>query len=169
MTFIPLTDPARITTLIRGLDAAGAPWHGPLFRAALAGELQVLLVQPGARVSRVLLNGAGRPVPLVVLLAGDGGGPADPDAFPQARRLMRWARFILLHGAGGEVWHYRLAVEAAQAHRRLLIAETTSAALPAWIALKRAVAPGTRGLVVAVPEGEPPHPSMPARPGAVVR
>ena len=72
---------------------------------------------------------------------------------------------LLLHGARGEAWHYGLSVEAAALLRRMLIVETTGAALSAWASLKGE----TPGLIVQVPAGNPAHPCETAPAGAVLQ
>jgi hypothetical protein len=162
----------KITKLAQMADAAvmlrqaGADWHVPLIRAAMCGDIRFAMVPPGSRLPLRLLDMTREPRPFVVVLNGDGGGPAEPDAFPQARRLFQWARFAMLHGAGGNPFHYQCAVEAARVVGRVVIAETTGAALPAWVALKQATAPTTPGLVI---EPRGPHPINTAPAGTVVQ
>ncbi len=72
---------------------------------------------------------------------------------------------LLLHGARGEAWHYGLSVEAAALLRRMVIVETTGAALSAWAALKSE----TPGLIVQVPPSKPAHPCETAPAGVVLQ
>lgn len=154
---------------IRRMEQAGAGWHVPLLRAAMAGDLRFCILQPGQRLPLSQLDMQRHPRPFAVILGGDAGGPAGPDAFPQARRLLRWAAGIVLHGAGGEARHYGAVAEAAMLLRRVALVETTTAALPQWLALKAEVAPATPALVVEVPPGKPAHPTMTAPAGAVIQ
>ena len=158
LTFANIKTPTQMAEYLRRMEQAGDTWHSPLIRAAMAGALRFVVVSAGARVPLPILDMQRNPVPLVVIVGGDAGGPALPDAFPQARRLMRWAGFIFLHGTGGEAWHYALAAEAAAQVRRVLIVETTGAALPAWVALKAEVAGRTPSLGFKVRPGMPAHP-----------
>ncbi len=169
MTLHRIKTRAQMAEAVRRMEQAGAGWHVPLLRAVMAGDLRAAFVAPGSRVPLSLLDMTRHPRPLAVVLMGDGGGPAEPAAFPQARRLLRWARFIVLHGAGGDAWHYGLAAAAAARFRRVVIAETTSAALPAWFALKAEVAPATPGIGWTVPPGQPAHPINAAPAGAVLQ
>lgn len=139
----------------------------PLLRAAMAGEIRFVMVCPAGRIPLRILDMERDRKPLLVGLNGDGGGPATPDAFPQAQRLMRWARCIVLHGAGGEAVHYQCAVEAARVVGRVLIAETTATVLPDWVALKAQIVPKTPGLVIAARDGLHPVETVPA--GTVVQ
>lgn len=165
MTLAHIKTRAQMAEALRRFEQAGDTWHSPLIRAAMAGTLRFTILPPGARVPLSILDMQRDPRPLVVVVGGDAGGPATPDAFPQSRRLMRWAAFIMLHGAGGEPQHYAVAVEAASRVRRVLIVETTGAALPAWVALKAELARCTPGLGVMVPPGEPAHPREAPPPG----
>lgn len=166
MTTFNIKRAAQMAELAVKLQQAGVGWHVPLLRAAMLGDLRFAMVSPGGRVPLRILDMNRDRRPLVVLLNGDGGGPAEPDAFPQTRRLLRWARFVMLHGAGGEAFHYECAAEAARQTGQVLVAETTAAALPAWVALKLATAPRTPGLVI---EPRGPHPINTAPAEAVIQ
>lgn len=168
MTFAHIKTRAQMAEAIRRFEQAGDTWHSPLLRAAMAGALRFTILPPGARVPLRILDMQRDPRPLVVVVGGDAGGPATPDAFPQARRLMRWAGFVMLHGAGGEAFHYAVAVQAAVLVRRVLIVETTGAALPAWVALKADVAPRTPTLGVKVRPGDA-HPREAPPAGATIQ
>lgn len=139
-------------------EQAGAGWLVPLLRAARRGDLQLLMAPAGGRLPLGLLKPAKHSRPTVVVLGDDAGPSAGPAAFPQARRLFRWASWVMLHSAGGEPWHYACAAEAATLMRRALVVETSTAGLPAWVALKNELAPETPGICFQVPEGRPPHP-----------
>lgn len=166
MTFAHIQTPAQMAEYLRRMEQAGDTWHTPLIRAAMAGTLRFVILSDGARVPLSILDMQRNAVPLVVIVGGDAGGPATPDAFPQARRLMRWAGFVMLHATGGDAWHYAIATEAALRVRRVLIVETTGAALSAWVALKAEVASRTPSLGFKVPPGMPTHPHEAPPPGA---
>lgn len=142
------------------LTQAGAGHQVPLLRAAMAGALRFVLVAPGGRLPRQMLKDAQDPRPLAVVLADDTEEPAGLAGYPQAARLLRWSGYTIVHGAGGEAWHYQFAVEAAAVHRRVLIVETATAHEDAWDRLARRVAPRTPGLRLKVPPGRPPHPRL---------
>lgn len=167
MTVFPITG-ARLADLAVKATQAGADWHLPLFRAALRGELAFAIVPPGARLPLRMLDPVRHSLPLVVVLSGDGLVPAGLGDFAQAHRLLRWARFILLHGAGGEAFHYEVATEAARQTGRVLVVETTSGLLPAWIALRLRLAADTPSLVVATKPGVI-HPCEAAPAGTVMQ
>ncbi|MBR0653653.1 hypothetical protein [Plastoroseomonas arctica] len=168
MTISILKTKRQMADLAVRLEQAGAGWHAPLIRAAMTDELRLLMLSPEGRVPLDLLDMAKRPIPLVVILAGDNDPPAGPGHFPQARHLFGWARFIMVHGAGGHPLHYEIARDAARAHGRVVIAETTTACLRDWIDFKLVTAPGTPGLVVAPPKGGQ-HPSAVIPAGTVLQ
>lgn len=145
--------------MISLMQAARADWHVPVVQAALRGESQTMILAAGARMPLAMLDPVRNPKPLIVILGDDYGPSEGPDAFPQARRLFRWARWMMLHGAGGEPWHYAMAAEAAVLMGRVLIVETSSAGLPAWVAFKADHAPKVQGVSFRVPEGQPAHPA----------
>jgi hypothetical protein len=165
-----LESPAQMAQFAVRMQQAGAGWHAPLLRAAMSGDLRLLMVPPGRSVPLAVLDPQRDHRPLVVILCGDGVPPqGTPDDFPQARRLMRWAGFVMLHGAAGEAWHYGLAAELATVSRRVLIVETTGSDLPAWIDLKNRLAPRTPSIGWKVPDGQPQHPINAAPAEAVIQ
>lgn len=158
--------PDKLADLIWKSEQAGDTWHSPLYRAAREGNLNLLMVPPGERAPVSLLDPVKHRKPLVVILCGDPGDAAihhGPDAFPQTIRFMRWARFIMLHGAGGEPVHYRMLAQAAAFTGRTLVVETDGVTLPAWMAFKARLAPQTPGIIVKPHPGvEHPRSRMPA-------
>jgi hypothetical protein len=168
MAAIIISSPAKLSEMLVRLEAGGDTWHSPLIRATIAGELAYILVPPGGAVPLSYLDPTRQRLPLAVVLGGDPGiigAGAGPDAYPQTKQLLQWARGIFLHGAGGEAWHYKAVVNATLDTRRLLLVETDSAQLHDWIAAKERIAPRTRGLIWRVEPGDV-HPScLPA--GAV--
>lgn len=164
-----VTDPAKIAELIVRYQQAGDDCHLPLFREAMTGRLDVVMVTPRSRVPHRFLDPLKQRKPLVVILGGDGVVPAGPQDFQQANRLLNWCRFTMLHGAGGLPFHYQCAVQAAHLLHRVLVVECSGARLPEWVAAKEAVTPRTPGLIIAVPEGQPPHPSETAPAGTVLQ
>lgn len=145
--------PARLAFAIRALEAAGQGFHAPLYRAVLAGDLSLLILGQGERAPLRWLERPSATRPQVIILAGDDGRVGGPDAFPQASRLLRWARCILLHAAAGEADHYRLAVTMAATAGRLLLIESGSADVAPWSALRERISPATAGLGIAPPDG----------------
>lgn len=147
--------PPRYAEAIARLQASGDAWHAPLIRAAGQGRIRLGLVPRGARLPLRDLDDTAKPT--LILLAGDDGtGPAPPEAWPQHKRLLRWCRAVLLHGAGGHPEHYAMAVDGAMQHKRLLLVECDSASLDAWISAVTRYAPRASALGIAPTTG--PHP-----------
>jgi hypothetical protein len=89
--------------------------------------------------------------------------------FPDADRLMKWARRVMIHAMGGEAAHYQLAVDAARNHGRVLLIETRTAHEVAWEEMARREivrrekqgAQPLRVLILRVPDNLPAHPTIP--------
>ncbi len=142
----------------------GFDFRIPLIQGVLDGRIAHDEVQrPGSarRLKAFLALTARRPT--LILVGDDDDAPTGPDGWPTARRLMRWARVVVLHGTGAERWHYETSVNTAELCGRLLMVETSSAMLPAWMAATKRWAPAAGVQVLRVPEGLPPHPVTPAR------
>lgn len=150
--------PARISGAIAAMQAARQAHHVPLLRAVLAGEIALAVLRPGESLPLSLLEPTRFRQPLVVVLAGDDGLDGQhncgPEGWRQSRRLLRWARWTILHATGGEAWHYAMAVDAARHLGRVLVAECATATLPAWQALKREVASTGAGTVIQCRPGD---------------
>lgn len=150
--------PARVSEAIAGMRAARVTHAIPLFRALLADEIALAILQPGERLPLSVLDPTRFRKPLVILLGGDGGlgrpYNCGPEGWPQSRRFLRWARWTILHGTGGEAWHYEMAADAARHLGRALIAECATATLPAWLDLKNEVAPNGSGIVLQCAPGD---------------
>lgn len=160
--------PAQFAEIIARLTQAGEAHHLPLYRAAMRDELRFAFVQPrGQRLPLRLLDMTRDRRPFVVILADDGMNPAGPDGYPQARRLLQWAAYIVVHACGGEAWQYQAIAEAARACGRVVVVETDTAHQAAWLALKERMAPRTGGMALVVRPGAPAHPMMTAPAGTV--
>lgn len=96
--------------------------------------------------------------PALVIIGDDDGADTGPDGWPVAQRLMRWARQVILHGAGGHPSHYEGAVMAAEVVGRLLLVECSSTTLDAWKAAARQWA----GQAIIQAVQVPPHQTHPA-------
>ena len=103
------------------------------------------------------------------MLRGDDLVACGPSRFPQARKLLRWARAIVLHAAGGLAEHYEAAAGVTVACGRLVMVETASSQREReWLALIEAVAPRTRRLRITPPPGKA-HPAFAVSPGTTVQ
>lgn len=116
MTAMPPPDTLRLSRaeLDRAIPvmASIAPFRVPLFRAIRDFRLALLEVRRGQPwPKRALRQLADRPT--VVILADDDYASTGPAAFPAARKAAAWARWAMVHAAGGEEAHYTLAVGAA--------------------------------------------------------
>jgi hypothetical protein len=115
----------------------------PLFRAVADCRIAVVGIYvsdvrwPAATLARLRL-------PTVVLIGADIDG-SDPDPPPERwicrNKLHAWARAAIVHGAGGEPEHYRLAVSAVERYRRLAFIECRSEHAPGWASLPWCVPP----------------------------
>jgi hypothetical protein len=137
-------------------EQIGAGHRAHLLRARRAGRIALYEVfrETSASTFKRLAAVTRRHATLVVV-GGDDGRHDGPEAWPLAIRMIRWARAVVLHGSGAEVWHYELAIEGAELHRTALLIECEAAALGAWqeliVAHSRDVA-----LIKIVPHGEHP-------------
>jgi hypothetical protein len=113
-----------------------APWHAPIFRALLVGEIAMCMPLPQQRLPVKELDRLGKPV--IVMICDDGPIWTGPQGWECATRALRWAGGAMLHGSGGEVDHYRFALVGAERCRRFVIVDTSSAHLPEWEALASA-------------------------------
>lgn len=139
----------------------GFEFRIPLITAVLDGRIAHFEVQRSGSVSelkRFMALAARRPT--LVLIGDDDDEPTGPDGWPCAQRLLKWARVIVLHATGAERWHYETTVNTAEARGKVLMIETNSAQLPAWMAATKRWAPQAGVQVLQVQPGEPAHPTI---------
>lgn len=149
---VEITGQDAMNRIIAGLSTI-EPYRTPLLRAARDGLLSLSAATHGQRIPARYLNGD---KPVVAMLADDRPDAGGPEAWRQATRLLRWARFVVFHAAAGEAQQYSLVVGTALAFRRVLLIEVQPRHLPAWIALSAKTVPDLRGVVFAPhPDGEP--------------
>ncbi len=142
---VSLTSRTAIAETIVRMEAAGEGFRTPLFRAAATGRLAVATAIGGAPVLARLLK-QGRPT--VVVLADDHPDAIGPEAWPQARKLLRWA-------------------SAAVASRRLLLVEMELRHMQAWGRLAERELPRLKLLRIEPINGQHPVPGAPA--GTVIQ
>lgn len=135
----------------------------PLFRAAADGLLALVRIEDRTTPWPTKLIERNQHRPICVTIGADPGfGHPDPapDEWACARRLKYWCQNggAIVHGAGGELDHYRYAAAAAVLFRRLAFIETTSAHAAAWGTFLRC----PRTMVLVPPDGVA-HP-QPERP-----
>jgi len=132
---------------------AGAIGQAHLMRALVAGRIayQSLLPETSVTAFKAFIRATSNK-PTVMLIGDDGDLPRGPDGWPQARRAIRWAKAVVVHGAGAEIEHYESAVMATQIVGRVLVIECCSVHLPAWVEMVR-TAPHSPSVLVIVPRG----------------
>jgi hypothetical protein len=135
------------------MHQAGVVGQTHLLRSLAAGRIAYQSLLPDTSTSHFkAFIRATSTKPTVTLIGDDGDMPTGPAGWRLAQRAIRWAKTVILHGAGAEIEHYESAVIAAQLMQRVLIIECASAHLDAWIALVRA-APHRPSALVIVPRG----------------
>jgi hypothetical protein len=129
---------ADLDECIIALERAGAPGRAHVVRQFKNGRLTLLDVQrsTSARVFKTFAAQCGTQ-PALVIIGADDGCYDGPEAWPLTARLFRWAEAVVLHGAGSNVDYYELVCVLAERHRRALLVECASSALPAWKAIAR--------------------------------
>lgn len=156
--------PERIALAITLAAAAGEGYRVPLLRHVASDTIALAVCGLGQTPPLAKLDRTRRPA-LLVLTADDDSSRVAPDDFPHAARALRWARGVMLHGAGGEERHYEWATLAAQTYRRLVLVETCTRHLAVWSALALRTVPAARILHITTPPGQV-HP-VPPPAGAV--
>jgi hypothetical protein len=73
-------------------------------------------------------------LPVVILISDDNGDSRDPCEWRCSISAIAWSKCALIHGTGGERWHYAEAIKAAQLTGRCLLVETDSSHVAAWSA-----------------------------------
>jgi hypothetical protein len=162
-----ISDQADIAAAIAHVEQAGKGYLTPALRAAGVGLINLAFIARGNSVSPRAMKHRRRSI--FIILGDDDYSSSGPAGWPQAEQLVRWARYIVLHGAGGEPEHYSGAVAAALIHHRLLMVETSSGQLEAWRSLVGRVHPRVPGLVITTPADAPTHPMEHAPAGAVLQ
>ncbi|GIL02690.1 MAG: hypothetical protein BroJett030_25890 [Alphaproteobacteria bacterium] len=159
--FLRISDRATVARIIAVLATAGFAYRVPLLQAAHAGRLALAEATRAWRPVAALraLDRARKPA--LLLLGDDDESPTGPAGWPGAATALRWARAVVLHATGGLPEHYRLAVEMAAHHQRVVMVETTPEHGPAWLALARP-SPARPALLIVPPPGDV-HPRPAAR------
>lgn len=133
---------------IATMQLSGAAHRVPVLQALHAGRIGTWEPQRAGCTGRCKRFLATVCKPALIIIGDDDDAPTDPDGWPVAERLLRWARQVILHGAGGHPSHYEGAVMAAEVVGRLLLVECTSGTLEAWKAAARRWA--TQAIIQAV-------------------
>jgi hypothetical protein len=130
----PGTPVAMLSQAARGISD-NAPWHSPLFRALVAGEIAMVLPLPGQSLPIKEMSRITKPI--VVMLCDDGPYDLGPAGWACADRALRWAKGAMLNGTGGDDRYYQAAVAGALICRTFVIADCSSAHLLEWESLAR--------------------------------
>lgn len=157
-----LTSKADLERACAALTAMHAPVL-PIFRAAADGLIGlVFLHDPETAWPTELIAAIRRPILVVV---SDDCEPerrsSPPSAWRCADQLRDWASAVIVHGAGAQPEHYRLAVATTLLFGRAVLIETNSRLAIEWGRFMKRLAP----LVIVPREGRP-HPVAPS-PGAL--
>jgi hypothetical protein len=149
-----------IPPAIARLQAAGA-WHRVgLLQAVYHGLIDHTELHRGTSARYFKRWAAASCQPALALVGDDDHETPDgPDTWPLAPRVLRWARFILIHGGAGRPEHYEHAIALTGTFRRVLMVECSSRNIPAWQAAAERWAVGAQGLTMQPPSGFP-HPSL---------
>jgi hypothetical protein len=147
--------------IIAMMQQAGAPQF-PLLQAVYAGAVAYLPIYRTTTAHTVKEWIGQTKGPAVATIGDDDHAVKDgPGTWPVASRLLRWAQFVILHGAAGEPEHYQQAVVLANTFGRVLLIECASHNLEAWHTAAGGRAIAAHSLVIAPRSG--PHPIMPNR------
>ncbi len=149
-----------IPAAIARLQAAGA-WHRvPLMQAAYHGRIDHTELHRGTSAQYFKRWAAASCHPALALVGDDDHSPLDgPDTWPLAPRVLRWARFVVVHGGAGRPEHYERVLALTAVYRRVVMIECSSANIEAWQAAAEQWAVGAQGLTMQPPPGCP-HPSL---------
>jgi len=153
--------PAEIAHMIVQAEQAGAGFYVPLLRRVMQAELNVCFPMRDTTMPPLYrLGKKGRPV--VCILGDDDYQAAGPGTWACADKVRAWAAGAVVHGTGGQPWHYDAAADTAMHVRRLLFIETSSDGAQQWAAFlhERTPALPFMGLLPPVPGV---HPVMPAK------
>lgn len=155
--------PAEIARMIVQAEQAGVGFYAPLLRRVMLGELNICLPQRDTAMPPLWrLGKKGRPV--VCILGDDDYATTGPAGWACAGKVRAWAAGAIVHGTGGQPWHYDGAADTAMKVRRLMFIETSSDAAQLWAAFLRERTPALpfMGLLPPAPGS---HPVMPDKGG----
>ncbi|WP_159993739.1 hypothetical protein [Roseomonas sp. 18066] len=144
-----VTDTEAAEMIVRS-QQLGEASRMPAFRAAREGAICLAIAAYGARVPARVLS-AERPT--TILLTDDHPDAVGRKGWPQVRRLLRWARLVVLHATGGQPEHYSFIVEATLATKRVLVIEMEYRHHAEWLALADQYASHLRILNIVPPVG----------------
>jgi len=148
---------------ISDMQRAGAGHRVPLLQALYQGRIAHLETQRSASPKLLKLWCAKVRLPAVLLLGDDDHMfPFGPGTWPFAARAIRWARFIVIHGASDQPDHYEQAIALAEQFGRLLLVECPSTGIEAWERAADRFNQSAHRLVLRPPSGSV-HPTLAGR------
>jgi len=158
--FVKINTRDDIPPAIAKLQAAGVRHRVPLLQAVYHGRVAHAELHRGTSTRYFKLWAAMVRLPALALLGDDDHAvPDGPDAWPLAPRVLRWARFVVVHGGAGRPEHYEHVLALTAVHQRVAMIESSSANVSAWQAAAERWAVGAQGLIMQPPLGCP-HPSL---------
>ena len=143
------SDPA----LVARTEQADGAYQLPVLRAADLGALAAVVATGGQAVPAGFLA---LRRPRLVILADHRPGAAGPGGWPQAGRLLRWAKGAVFHAAAARPAEYEMIAEATIRCGRLLLVECEFRHLDAWCALAARELPRLKLLKIVPREGQHP-------------
>lgn len=144
----------QIPAAISRMHAAGADHRVPVLQALYRGEIAHLELERSGSVGTFKHWERAIQLPGLLLIGDDDHTAADgPDGWPIAQRVLRWARFVLIHGGPGDASHYRHTVHLTRSYARLVMIECSSANVLAWQKAATKWSVGAEGLVMCPPPG----------------
>lgn len=123
----------QIPGAISRLQAGGAAHRVALMRAVYRGRIAHLELQRETSAGTLKRFMGCACLPELILVGDDDYRSSGPSGWRQTSRLMRWARRIIIHAAGGEADQYEGFVKSACAIGRLLLVETDAAHAQEWV------------------------------------
>ena len=160
--FFPVNTWDEVTRAILVMEQAGSIGTAHLLRALASGRIALLPILPDESSTKfkAFARMTGHR-PAVVLIGDDDGFDRGPGGWAQAGRALSWAKSVMLHGAGAELFHYEAVITAAELTRRTLIVECSTATLPVWVELVKAAPHRPETVLIQAAGG--PHPLPVAR------
>lgn len=141
------------------MQQAGVP-RCPALQALYQGRIAHLEVQRTGSTKLFKVWAKAVRLPALALIGDDDHATSDgPTTWSVAPRLLRWAKFVLIHGGAGMPSHYEYAVTMTELFGRVLMIECSSANITAWQEAASKWAVGAQGQVLQPPPGCV-HPSL---------
>jgi hypothetical protein len=150
----------QVPWAISRMQAGGAAHRAALLTAVYHGRIAHMELQRSTGAGLLKRFIAGAQLPELILVGDDDYASTGPAGWRQTSRLMRWARRIIVHAAGGEADQYRGFVDIACKVGRVLLIETDAAHAEAWVLV--ALAQGTHQRICVILPTQGTHPICPS-------